>query len=242
MCKFLYLVVMVVVSVVVGCTYYHQDISILESVPYVDYGCEMSPDPIDGSAGFGVGGRNLKTSTDVDTTVNSAGPDLLFRVRHGRVEMGYSATFSPQRDHFLPYGLIDLKIFFADNPVIIAPDLAAGMGVGKAGFMFDGRTSLTIGLSLFDGFVNPYVAPKVILFFYPYEKSGIVPTLKWTACGISGVSGGLGFSIPLEVEEEKVTKSVKFIPEVSYFSGREPKQNRVGFNMLQLGGSLLFAF
>jgi len=230
------------IVMVVGCRYYHQDISILESVPYVEYGCGTSPDPLDGPIGFGVGAKRINTSTDIDTSINAFGPDLLIRRRFSKVEVGYFATNSLQKNHLLPYGILDLKVFIIDKPLLVAPDFAVGLGVGKAGFMFDGRSSLILGLSLFDGLVCPYVAPKAILLFYPYEKSGIIPTLKWTGCGISGLSGGMGISIPLEVEDERVIRSVKFVPEVSYISGREPKQNRIGFSVFQLGGRLIFTF
>ncbi|TET46325.1 hypothetical protein E3J62_04550 [candidate division TA06 bacterium] len=226
-----------------GCSYHHESYSILESVPYLNYRSNASPELVDGSTGFGIGigGAYAHTATDSDTSVSTFVTNMSLRANLGSiVEVGVTPSFLIS-DDILPYGIFDAKFKLAEQPVIINPSIGFGAGFGRAGFMGDARMLVVFGVSLLDGLINPYVAPKLMMFLYPYELSGYFPTTtKRTMCGIYGLDAGMSFSIPIGKGKKSIQK-LKIMPEFTYVAGKEPKGEKMKFSITRFGASLLFA-
>jgi|GEM_PF-1873502 len=228
-----------------GCSYYRRSYSILESVPYLNQSANASPNLIDGSTGLalGIGGAYAVTDADPDTSIEVFSPSMSVRARPSPViEIGVTSSFSVREGEFLPYGIVDARFSFLDEPLLVVPEVAFGLGYGYASFMWDFRTSLTLGVPVFQGQVIPYVSPKFMLFTYPYEKSGyVVLTPEWASCAVGGFDAGCGFSFPIVRTKDQVQR-LNLRPHVSYALGREPKLDRAKFSMLAVGVNLVYAF
>ncbi|MFQ5906825.1 MAG: hypothetical protein ACE5JA_09685 [bacterium] len=225
-----------------GCSYYHESYSILESAPYLNYGGNVTPEPVDGSTGFavGFGGGYEGTNTDSDTSISAFEAAVSLAANLGSiVEIVYTPSLSISEEMF-PYGILDAKFTLLDEPVTVSPDFGLGMGLGKAGFMVDGRMLMVFGLPLLGGRINPYVAPKLMMLFYPYELSGYIPTTKRTFCPVYGLDAGLSFSIQI-TGDDKSAQKLMIRPGVTYMTGEEPKGDKIRFSIVEIGISVLFA-
>ncbi|RKX69268.1 hypothetical protein DRP53_08725 [candidate division WOR-3 bacterium] len=211
------------VALLVGCTSYHQHYSIMESIPYSDLSEYYSPMPIGKGLDLGCGFGFFNSKPENGNNTITLTPSLYTRIGIGVGDIGFIVTLPTARDRTSLYGINDIKLCSTTGPFCLGIDLGYGLGIGRVGMVGDFRGAVILGLSLGE-VVFPYLSPGIHYYYYPYEKSGIIPTPSWTICPVYGLDGGIAFT----------TGSIKFVVGPSLLFGQEPKGDRIKYNIYQI--------
>jgi hypothetical protein len=227
----------------VRCSNYVENYSIMEYLPYNNYGNYFTPDPIDTTPVFALAGgySNTQVTADGGVDIGRSGPfgALRFSVIP-RIETGLTASTRNDGEDFSPFFLIDGRGNLMNEPACLGVDLGFGFGPGERNMMYDFRGSFIAGMPLFEGRINPYVAPRIMAMSYVWQRVYHDDQLNWDSyyatALIYGASAGVSFSLPVG------SYIMKFVPEITWMGGKEPQLARVDYTALQIGAKLMFVF
>ncbi len=232
---------------IVRCSTWTRDYSILHTSPYIDYGTNLAPELIDSpnNTAFLLGAHNILTKSDTDTSIGVFVLDGTIRHRFNPlIESGFTLNGAIKSKIYY-YSVSDIKFHLLDEPIMICPDIGLGIGLAKVAWNLDFRVSAILGYPVINDYLYLHLAPRYIALLYPWHVRGtdIGPILhSYTFSTIYGFSVGFSFSKPLESATRGSTLRFEIRPDFSWMFGSEPKLDQIGYSVVQFGCQVGVAF
>lgn len=220
--------------------------SILHSSPYIDYSSRAIPET-SRSASFGRPGAAVLvgldggiTTTDADTSVVVALADFTGRASPlPWLETGFTAAALYEHE-FFPYFAGDMKLTIVPEPIIVAPIIGLGTGMGRAAWSVEVRGSLLLGFPVIKNTLTLYAVPKIMDLEYCYarESEGLGRQFRYAGALFYGFSAGVSYvltHLESSARAKHGSPRLALIPEATVMWGREPVLDEIRLTVFQFG-------
>ncbi len=237
-----YILRIVVLGAIAGCSHYVREYSILESLPSLYPGSDISAPNLDSlhNVSAGLDGHVGMVMADGHDRITTPGLHVASRYSiSDEAEMGINGGVQFTADGNYPYLNLDGKFLLTGAPLYLGADCGLGGGFSPVNWIAMVHLTFIGGVDLLDGALVPYLAPRAAFFWYTWKREyneEWISSLSFAECPLFGGDAGVTLSVPLGDDLLNIK------PGVTIMVGQEPVLERVTFRVIQPFLSFQYCF